>query len=471
MDLWERFRQFQERAQRAAPAQVPGAEPAHVPGAEPARTPGSGAVERWRRRAVADLGLQCEETPAGPSCFLETFYPATHRHGILDLGSFLNLPPEGLGILAQPPQALPPSAWAFLDTETTGLQGGPGTIVFLCGLARFAQDTLVVRQYLAPDPAAEPALIWAVLRDLAGCQGIVSFNGRAFDWPLIRDRVVLARQSLPPDPVHADLLFPARWLFRSRLASCRLTHLESEILRCPREGDIPSELIPEVYRAYLRGAPARTLAPVLDHNRHDLLSLVVLACRLLAPWLQAEEAEPEELYGLARMMWARGHAPQAVPLWEKAVAGLPPVLATRAGEELGRIYRHLGQPHEAARIWRAVAPDGALAHPGPLVELAKYYEHVVRDHEAARQCTLRALEAARHRAALAAPSPPGMGVPRSTPDTRCGRPAPPWSLRGDASPSPGSSPGSGASVPELLHRLRRLERKLAAHPGPPPSGD
>ncbi|MEW5932393.1 MAG: ribonuclease H-like domain-containing protein [Bacillota bacterium] len=468
MDLWERFRQFQERAQRTAPA-APGAEPPHPTATPPATEPvHSAAVERRRLRAVAELGLQCEDTPAGPSYFLETVYPSTHRHGILALGSFLDLPPEGLAILAQPPQALPPSAWAFLDTETTGLQGGPGTIVFLCGLARFTGDTLVVRQYLAPDPASEPALIWAALRDLAGYQGIVSFNGKAFDWPLIRDRVVLARQPLPRDPVHADLLLPARWLFRYRLASCRLTHLESEILRCPREDDIPTELIPEVYRAYLRGAPARTLAPVLDHNRHDLLSLVVLAGRLLAPWLRAEEAEPEELYGLARLMWARGHASRAVPLWEKAVSGLPPLLAARAGEELGRIYRRLGRPHEAARIWQAVVGDGPLLHPGPLVELAKYYEHVLRDHEAARQCTLRALEAARHRAALAAPSPRGP-VPVPVPPDPC-----PGAVT-RAAPGPatgaGASPGSGASVPELVYRLRRLERKLTRTPAAPRTTD
>jgi len=453
MDLWERFRQFQERARRTAPAQAP----TGCAQAERARDdrgdagpddPGADhpPLASGRRRAVAELGLEVEDTPAGPCYFRETVYPPTHRHGTLALGSFLQLPPEGLGILALPPQALPPSSWAFLDTETTGLQGGPGTVVFLCGVARFTGDTLVVRQYLAPDPAAEPALIWAVLRDLAPYPGIVSFNGKAFDWPLIRDRVVLSRQRLPPDPVHADLLFPARWIFRSRLASRRLTHLEAEILRCPREDDIPSELIPEVYRAYLRGAPARTLAPVLDHNRHDLLSLVVLACRLLAPWLRAEEAEPEELYGLARMMWVRGYASQAVPLWENAVTRLPPLLAVRAAEELGRIYRRLGRLHEAARIWQAAVEavgEGPLLHPGPLVELAKYYEHVVRDHEAARECTLRALEVARRRTSLAAPCP-----------------------RGATSPAEGARPGAaarpGTSVAELLHRLRRLERKIAA---------
>lgn len=471
MDLWERFRQFQERTRRPA-APPDGSEPPESSGpgwtrtgSEDAGGRGSTTVERRRQRAAAELGLQCEHTPAGPSYFLETLYPLTHRHGILALGSFLDLPPEGLAILAQPPQAVPPPAWVFLDTETTGLQGGPGTIVFLCGLARFAEDTLVVRQYLAPDPAAEPALIWAVLRDLAGCQGIVSFNGRAFDWPLIRDRVVLARQPLPPDPVHADLLFPARWLFRSRLASCRLTHLESEVLRCPREDDIPSELIPEVYRAYLRGAPGRTLAPVLEHNRHDLLSLVVLAGRLLAPWLRAEEAEPEELYGLARMMWARGHASRAVPLWEKALTGLPPLLAARAGEELGRIYRRMGQPHEAARIWQAVVGDGPLVHPGPLVELAKYYEHVLRDHEAARQCTLRALEAARHRAVLASPVLPSPVLPGRT--TRPAETAPP---PGVSCAEATAIPGSGSSVPELIHRLRRLERRLASGGAPPGRG-
>jgi len=428
MDLWEKFRQFQERTQRAGEQMHQRPHPGGQPG-QPARVGielrPEAREKDLRREVEAVLGLEREDTPAGPCYFREVHYPASHRHGHLTLGSFLALPPEGLGILALPPVALPPPSWVFLDTETTGLQGGPGTIVFLCGLAYFAGGNLVLRQYLAPDPTAEPALICSVLRDIGRFSGLVSFNGKAFDWPLIRDRVVLARQIIPPDPVHADLLFAARWLFRSRLSSCRLCNLEAEILRCPREDDIPSELIPEVYRAYLRGAPANTLAPVLEHNRRDLLTLVVLACRLLSPWLQAEQAEPEELYGLARMLWARGYASEAVSLWERAVARLPRVLAARAGEELGRIYRRQGRPHEAARIWQAVAGDDPLAHPGPLVELAKYYEHTARDLEAARQWTLRALDAARARAALHA------------------------------------SPVRGASPAELLHRLRRLERKLA----------
>lgn len=406
MNLVERFRIFQAGCERAAPDRA----------------------DRRRQEVKEALSLRAEETPLGTAYLREQTYEASHRHGPVSLGRFLELPPEGLGLLAIPPSPLAPASWLFLDTETTGLAGGPGTIVFQCGLAFFEQGTLVIRQYVAPDPAAEPALIWSVLREVSRFPGLVSFNGKTFDWPLLRDRLVLTRQVSGhplsiPEPIHADLLFPARWLFRHRLSSCRLTCLENEILACARETDIPSELIPAIYLDFLRGGSPASLEAVLLHNRLDLLTLVALACRLLEPWLEGtgDTFAPEELYGLARMLAARGLCQQALPLWEKALPVLPRPVAGVAAVELGRLYRRLGFPDQAARVWQSVADPHFLASPVPLIELAKYFEHQRRDFQTAREMVLRAIRLVQTTAS--------------------------WY-------------GGEASLPRLRHRLARLEHKL-----------
>ena len=89
-------------------------------------------------------------------------------------------------------------------------------------------------------------------------EGIVSFNGRGFDLPLLETRFLLSR--LRPDLLdapHLDLLSPARRLWRARLASCALSSLEQNILEVHRdERDVPGFLIPHMYFRYLQTGDA-----------------------------------------------------------------------------------------------------------------------------------------------------------------------------------------------------------------------
>src|SRR5207253_1537008 len=85
----------------------------------------------------------------------------------------------------------------------------------------------------------------------------------------------------PSAPLHLDLLFPARRLFRRRIGSCALQQLEAEALGIgPRVGDVPGFLIPTLYFEYLRGRDGRPLVSVFEHNRRDILSMLSLAVRM-----------------------------------------------------------------------------------------------------------------------------------------------------------------------------------------------
>ncbi len=187
---------------------------------------------------------------------------------------------------------------AFLDTETSGLAGGAGTFAFMVGIGMFevvGNDTIyVVRQVFMRNPAEERALLEVTASLLARCRGLVSFNGRAFDVPLLTMRYALQRQPSPlSDLPHFDLLPAARQRWRLRLPSCALSALERDILEHPRsQEDVPGWLIPSLYSDYARSAASGSPSPtaiddmtrVFYHNREDIVSMVPLAAMLCSPF-------------------------------------------------------------------------------------------------------------------------------------------------------------------------------------------
>ena len=169
-----------------------------------------------------------------------------------------------------------PERALFIDTETTGLAGN---MVFLLGAMRVSGEGIVLTQVLARDYREEPALLEA-WRDMAArAEFLVSFNGKAFDVPVLRDRLGLHRLEAPPERLHVDLLHHARRRWRTVLPDCRLQTIESRLCGRRRAGDIPGEEIPAAYHHFVRTGDARDMLTVLHHNALDLLTLadIVLA--------------------------------------------------------------------------------------------------------------------------------------------------------------------------------------------------
>ena len=106
---------------------------------------------------------------------------------------------------------------------------------------------------------------------------MITYNGRAFDQPLLETRYRLNRARPPFAAIeHLDLLYGARRLWKLRFESCRLVDLENQILGVERQGDLPGALIPYVYFEYLRTRQAARLLPVFQHNAIDILTLACL---------------------------------------------------------------------------------------------------------------------------------------------------------------------------------------------------
>lgn len=344
------------------------------------------------------------ETHAGRCFCVERVYEAEHRHGRLGLSSLLAHTSDAIARVARD-RALAGvnlRRMVFLDTETTSLSGGVGTYVFMVGLGRFEKvdghDCFVMRQYLMRDFDEQDAVVHLVGDLLEGIEALASFNGKAFDVPVLENRFVLARRPLPLRGVpHLDLLAPARRVWGQRLDSCSLTSLESKVLGVRRtQQDVPGYLIPDLYRQYVETGDGREMASVFYHNEQDVLSLVVLAASLchLVTHPHTEASLPgEDLYGIGRLHEDQGLLEEAERAYQQALAA-PMAAEVQAAtlRHLGMLLKRQGRRQEAAEIWWQLAEaEGSSALLG-LTELSKEFEWHQRDLQRAVEVTRRALD-------------------------------------------------------------------------------
>jgi uncharacterized protein YprB with RNaseH-like and TPR domain len=216
----------------------------------------------------------------------------------------------------------------FLDLETTGLSGGAGTYAFLCGLGRTRGETFSVTQYFLKNPAHEPEWLRAIDDDIPRGAALVTYNGRAFDAPMLLTRHVLARMDAHwESSPHIDLLYFSRRLYRGRLDSCSLGSVERHVLGLRRSGeDVPGSLIPAMYAQYLRTGDASELGGVFYHNVFDIASLASFYCHA-ARVMEGASGDGRELLRAGDFWRDRGCADEAERLWTMA-AGDP---AARVG--------------------------------------------------------------------------------------------------------------------------------------------
>jgi hypothetical protein len=261
-------------------------------------------------------------------------------------------------------------------------------------------------------------MLTALVQDLAPRTGWVTFNGRAFDLPLLETRLTLNRQrgALGQRP-HLDLLMPARKLYQGRLASCSLGHIEQHVLSILRDQeDVPGALIPQMYQDYLRTRDASEMHRVIYHNAIDILSMVTLAAHLLevfatkvetpdskfqTPNSKAEAAhlksaiknlKSEDLLRLARWHDQEGRFAEAESAYRLALKDKLDLDARR--ESLMRfagLLKRQERRAEAVPLWEQWA-SFSLDDPQPCVELAKYYEWHAVDLPKASEWTERALK-------------------------------------------------------------------------------
>ena len=317
-----------------------------------------------------------EATPFGPVAVRREWFPDDGSQEVGALATCLGFAPDEL---RRP---------LFLDTETTGLSGGTGTVAFLVGLAWREAEGLALAQYFLCDFDQENALLWAVGQCLREAGVLVSYNGRSFDWPLLQTRLVLRRAAWPSPP-HLDLLTLARRIFRPRLPDCALQTIEQSVLDLHRADDLPGALIPSRYFAWLRQGDPRSLDRVFIHNRQDVLSMALLLARFEALLRGPDGLHPLDRFGRARFLEARGFQVEAIREYDRLWRdhhGSGPLRATRGalGLRLARLLRRQGRWEEARSVLEECWQTQSYPYPAA-IELAKLLEHQARDLAAARR--------------------------------------------------------------------------------------
>jgi uncharacterized protein len=281
----------------------------------------------------------------------------------------------------------------YLDTETTGLAGGTGTCAFLIGIAAAQGSQVVVRQFFLRDYPEEKATLAALAEALEPYPCVATFNGKTFDLPLLETRYTLARLKSPFASMrHLDLLHPARRLWKLRLESCALAHLEKEVLDVTRVGDISGAEIPGIYFDYLRTGNARGLQPVFYHNAMDVVTLAALTVELARIIGAVEEGGCGEgvvessldLFSLSRIFDRAGAHEPAVLTCQRALdLGLPEHVAPRALQHLAYQHKRERRYERAAEIWDELARSDSPLGIEALEQLAIHHEHRRRDARAA----------------------------------------------------------------------------------------
>lgn len=361
--------------------------------------------------ATAALGGEIIETDAGPCLHVRRIYPADYRHGRLRIGDCVEDLHAGTARVARVMGGVRDAFDAgaprllFIDLETTGLAGGAGTYAFLVGCASIDGERLQVDQYFMLGHALERALLSAVRTPIAASGALVSYNGKTFDVPVLETRFLFHRQTPPcGGRPHLDLLHAARRLWRGvrgvaeapgvQSDSCALSAMEQALFGFRRRGDVPGYEIPARFFAFLRSADARPLAPVLEHNRLDLISLAALTARA-ARLLCGDPSRvnnARECWGIGRLLEQGGEDPEAwyaraVALAERSWHTEDELVRVQASRALALLYRRRRRYAEAAAHWQRIT--GARRCPPAILRealeaLAIHHEHRSRDLERAK---------------------------------------------------------------------------------------
>ncbi|MEC7583782.1 MAG: ribonuclease H-like domain-containing protein [Planctomycetota bacterium] len=249
---------------------------------------GVGEVRRFLQRRRAErpvVELPEGEVVTNPqgSCWRRLLrYPMDHRHGSLRVGDASKVDWSSVAALAREEQFAEQELGEclFVDTETTGLGGGAGTVVFVIGMGWFESDAFVLEQLFLRNFAEEPACLQHMAERLAVHPVPVSFVGKSFDRHRIAARLAVHAMKAPIlTQRHLDLYYLARRAWRDELENHRLRTVEEQRLGVFRRDDLPGSEAPVAFMDWIRDGTG-PVDRVLEHNRIDVLSLATLLARL-----------------------------------------------------------------------------------------------------------------------------------------------------------------------------------------------
>jgi hypothetical protein len=316
---------------------------------------------------------------------LEKVFPLGHMHGNIAIR-----PPQDFNFLSQfmgIDAALEYKDLLFVDTETSSLSTGAGSFVFLIGMAYFVEEGLKIVQIFLEHPNDELPFLACLDDYLADFNTFVSYNGKAFDIPMLKSRYVMNKlPSRLTDFHHFDLLHTARRIWKLRLESRKLGDIEKEILAFTRGSqEIPGWLVPQMYFDYLDSGDAAPLKGVFYHNEVDVISLAALFIHI-NDLLHRHPDKPQDgldSYSIAYTLGKLGIWKLSEDFYKAGLENeLPEEVRKEAARNFALTLKRQGKWAQALDYWKFAADNGDFP---ACIELAKYYEHREKDVQQALQ--------------------------------------------------------------------------------------
>lgn len=310
-------------------------------------------------------------------------------HGRAALGDLM---PDRGSRLAPLIEDCPPDKLVFLDTEATGLSTGAGTYAFLVGLGRLTPDGFEVTQYLMRDLPEEASMLEAVAADLARSAVLVTYNGKSFDWPLLRGRFRLNGVRAGEPREHLDMLVHARRLWRRRCGTARLVAIEELVLGHERTGDLHSWMVPEAYWHFVHEGREDLMDRILYHNALDIVTLAALTglggAQLAGEVVPGFATDPLAMGKLAEL---RRDPVSAAREYRRALDGMKPADARELLPKLARLYRRAKDPAGAAWALEELLARTRGLYLDAYEPLARLSERQLADPAAARDWCVKGL--------------------------------------------------------------------------------
>jgi uncharacterized protein YprB with RNaseH-like and TPR domain len=363
-------------------------------GTQNLKSPKPGLDEEYPIEKV--LAGDFRHTLLGDTFVVETNYKADFLQGTIKLKPSASL--EVIAAYARAPEIaeLDIEKFAFMDTETTGLGLGTGVYTFMVGIGRFEGEHFQLAQFFLREPGEEMAQLAAIEEFLAPCEVWVSFNGKSFDIPLLNNRYIINGWPVPlKDAPHIDLLHLARRLWKARLPSRTLGDLEAKILGATRtQQDVPGWMVADLYFDYLHTRDARPLLGVFYHNEMDVISLAALLAHMadqLADPLNGSVENGLDLLAIGKLYADLGQLETAAQIYQRGLeyGDLQKEAYWQALRELSFIHKKQENIKTACHLWEQAAQANQIyAH----VELAKVFEHRQKDYGTASYWTQAAIE-------------------------------------------------------------------------------
>lgn len=275
----------------------------------------------------------------------------------------------------------------FLDLETTSLSIAAGSIPFLTGIAYFDSDLLVVEQIFIDDVSKEKNCLDYLLPFFRNAKAVATFNGAAFDVPLIKNRYMINRvYGFPMKIPVIDILIPVRRIFRKLYDSLSLGSLEKNLLGFEREGDIPGWLIPDVYFSFQKTGETYRLSPVAEHNKIDIVSMIRVFKIVCALYESASRRDYSLMDDLQMKNFASSIYKKDIELFLDITdfLGLSVLEDENLFYKFSSALKRENDWEKAAEYWLKRKTLFSLN------ELAKYEEHRIKNYKAALSFCLEA---------------------------------------------------------------------------------